>query len=87
MLILISSILYYEICILKQVHALNPSERWDDTTIQIPIFGASLSLRALMLNALFNFLIFIGKQLFLTVRHPNQAAIDMYPQIEWIDDE
>ena len=87
LLVLVGTILYFQFCIFNQIYTLNPNESWDDHELFVPVFNIALSLQTLLLNSLVNFIIFVGKQLILTMLHPNKAMIQIYPRIEWIDAE
>ena len=85
LIVLVTIMLYFSVCIGNQVYALNPKENWDDTQIVIPILKITLSLRSLMLNTLINFTLFTWKQLSLVIFHPNKSVLPVYPKILWID--
>ena len=85
LIVLIILILYYQICILNQLYALSPNRTWEDQEIVIPVLRISVSLRALMLSSLSNFIIFIGKQLTLMLLHPNKAVLEVYPAVQWLE--
>ena len=76
---------YGQMCILSQVYALNPNENWEDNEVLLPVMKIWLSMRALMVTSLGNCIIFLVKQLALTVRYPNCCALPVYPKIDWVD--
>ncbi len=82
-------IIYCSLCIANQVYILNPFEGWEDMQVHIGHIGdiqiPPLSLQWVMLSALTNFIIFILKQVILMILHPNQAFIEVYPAIQWVN--
>ena len=78
---------YCQVCIALQVNAFSPQEKWDDHNIVISKMGIELSLRSTMMNSLGNFIMFMTKQLVILFMHPGTAAFQLYPKIEWTEDQ
>ena len=74
---------YRQVCIALQI-------LWDDRDDrQITVTGLhiELSFRNTMMNALGNFILFMMKQLAVMIMHPGTAAFELYPKIEWLQDQ
>ena len=63
---------------------MNPTERWTDWEINIPLMRISVSLRGMMMGSMGNLIIFMIKQLVLMIVHPQVAAFELYPNVQWI---
>ena len=63
---------------------MNPTERWMDTEIDVPLMRIKVSLRGMMMNSMGNLIIFMVKQLVLLIQHPKVAALQLYPKVKWI---
>ena len=70
-----------------QIDPMSPNKRWEDRNIMIPILDIELSLRSTMMNSLGNFIMFTAKQLCVMLMHPGTAAFELYPKIEWLEDQ
>ena len=84
MALVVLAMVYFQGCIIMQVRASNPYEGWRDSNVVLPLLEIRLSLRALMMNSLGNFLLFTGKQAYLMLAYPNKAYIPIYPKIQWL---
>lgn len=78
---------YYQICNLFQVLPLNPWRSWNDRDITIPVLHIPVSVRSMMMSGLSNFILFMGKQLVVMVKHPGTAALELFPKINWIEED
>lgn len=78
-------IIYYQICILNQVHVFAPGQSWDDSELSVPVLKISMSLRSLMMSSLGNLTLFMGKQFALMVRHLNRVPLPIYPKLVVVD--
>ena len=77
-------IMYWWFCVASQVYVFDPMIGWRDVEIRV-VWGISMSLQAVMSGTLINFILFILKQLILMKLHPNEAFIEVYPSIQWVD--
>jgi len=77
-------VIYWWFCTASQVYVLDPTTGWRDVEVGVA-WDVSISLRAVMSSTLLNFIFFILKQLILMKLHPNQAFIEVYPAIQWVD--
>ena len=84
--IIVGLAVYYQICNLFQVFPLNPLKSWVDRDITIPLLHTSFSVRSIMMSGLGNFILFMGKQIVVMVRHPGAAALELFPKINWIEE-
>lgn len=75
--------MYYQFCNVWSLFPLTPWQSWNDTDVILPL-GIKVSLRSMMMSSLGNFIVFMGRQLVQMVWHPGTAAMDLYPQINWI---
>ena len=87
LLFLILIAVYFHICIVWRLYFMNPTERWTDWEIEIPLMRIKVSLRGMMMNSMGNLIIFMIKQLVLMIQHPDVAALQLYPKIKWIAED
>ena len=83
LLVCILIVIYFHICIVWRLYFMNPTERWMDWEIDIPLMRIKVSLRGMMMNSMGNLIIFMIKQLLLMIQHPQVAAFDLYPTVAW----
>ena len=72
---------------MRTISSLNPGQKWQEQEILIPLIKLKVSLRSMMMSGLANFILFMGKQLMVMIKHPGAAAFELFPKIRWIADE
>ena len=87
LLVFILIAIYFHICIVWRLHFMNPTGRWRDWEIYIPLMRIKVSLRGMMMNSMGNLIIFMVKQLVLMIKHPQVAALELFPKVAWTSED
>ena len=87
LLFMILIAIYFHICIVWRLHFMKPTARWRDSEIDIPLMQIKVSLRGMMMNSMGNLIIFMVKQLVRMINHPQVAAFELYPKVNWIAED